>query len=59
MDKELANPENVKITRSNLSKDEKKVLKEIKSGDDKTVSVQGKRSTFIITENEVCKETDR
>ena len=31
MEKELFNPKNVKITRSNLSKDEKTALKEIKS----------------------------
>ena len=56
MEKELLNPKNVKITRSNLNKDEKKALKEIKSWDDKVVRVQGKGPRFVILENEVYEE---
>ena len=52
MEKELFNPKNVKIARSNFSKDEKKALKEVKSWNDKEVRVQGKGSTFAILENE-------
>ena len=52
--KELLNPKNVKIARCNLSKDEKKALKEIKSWDDEVVRVQGSR--FVILENEVYEE---
>ena len=55
-EKELFNPKNVKIARSNLSKDEKKALKEIKSWDDKVVRVQDKGSRFAILENEVYEE---
>ena len=39
MEKELFNPENVKIVTSNRSKDETKALKEIKSWDNKVVRV--------------------
>ena len=53
MEKELFNPKNVKIARSNFNKDEKKALKEIKSWKDKVVRVQDKGSTFDILENEV------
>ena len=53
MEKELFNPKNAKIARSNLSKDEKKALKGIKSGDEKVVRVQDKGSRFVIHENEV------
>ena len=38
--KELFNPKNVKLARSNLSKNEKKALKDDKSWDDKVVRVQ-------------------
>ena len=54
--KELLNPKNVKIARCNLSKDEKKALKEIKSWDDEVVRVQDKGSRFVILENEVYEE---
>ena len=56
MEKELFNPKNVKIAGSNLSKDEKKALKEIKSWDDKEVRAQDKGSRFVILENEVYGE---
>ena len=56
MEKELFNPKNVKIARSNFSKDEKKALKEIKSWNDKEVRVQDKGSTFAILENEQYEE---
>ena len=56
MEKELFNPKNVKIARSNLSKDEKKALKEIKSWDDKVGRVQDKGSRFVILENKVYEE---
>ena len=56
MEKELFNPKNVKIARSNFNKDEKKALKEIKSWKDKVVRVQDKGSTFVILENEVQEE---
>ena len=39
MEKELFNPENVKIVTNNRSKDETKALKEIKSWDNKVVRV--------------------
>ena len=47
----MFNPENVKIARSNLSKDEKRALREIKSWSDKLVRVQDKGSRFTILEN--------
>ena len=47
----MFNPENVKIARSNLSKDEKRALREIKSWGDKLVRVQDKGSRFTILEN--------
>ena len=53
MEKELFNPKNVKIARSNLRKNEKKALKEIKSWGEKVVSIQDKGSRFVILENEV------
>ena len=56
MEKELFNSKNVKIARSNLSKDEKKALKEIKLWNNKVVRVQDKVSTFAIHENEVYEE---
>ena len=56
MEKELFNPKNVKIARSNFNKDEKKALKEIKPWKDKVVRVQDKGSTFVILENEVQEE---
>ena len=56
MEKELFNPKNVKIARSNFSKDEKKALKEIKSWNDKVVREQDKGSTFAILENEQYEE---
>ena len=56
MEKEPFNPKNVKIARSNLRKDEKKALKEIKSWDAKVIRVQGKGSRFVILENEVYEE---
>ena len=56
MEKELVNPENVKIAGSNLSKDERKGSKEIKSWSDKVARVQEKGSTFFILENEVYEE---
>ena len=59
MEKELFNPKKVKIARSNLIKDEKKALKEIKSWDDKVVRVQGKGSRFVILENEIHEEKIR
>ena len=54
--KKLFNPENVKQARSNLSKDEKKALKEIKSWEDKVVSVKDKGSKLFALENEVYEE---
>ena len=54
--KELFNPKNVKLARSNLSKNEKKALKDDKSWDDKVVRVQDKGSRFVILENEVSEE---
>ena len=56
MEKELLNPKNVKIARSNLSTDEKKALKEIKSWDNKVVRVQDKGSRFVMLGNEVYEE---
>ena len=56
MEKELFNPKNVKTARSNLSKDEKKALKQIKLWDDKVVRVQDKGYRFAILENEVYEE---
>ena len=56
MEKDLFDPGNVKITRSKLSKDEKKALKEIKSWDDRVVRVQDKGSRFVILENETYEE---
>ena len=47
MEKELFNTINVKLARSNLSKNEKKALKEIKSWDDTVVRVQDKGSWFV------------
>ena len=52
MENDLFDPGNVKIARSNLSKEEKKALKEIKSWDNRVVRVQDKGSKFIILENE-------
>ena len=54
--KKLFNPENVKQARSNLSKEEKKALKEIKSWEDKVVSVKDKGSILFALENEVYEE---
>ena len=51
MEKELFNLKNIKIARSNLSKDEKKALKEIKSWNDKVIRVQNKGFRFFILEN--------
>ena len=56
MEKELFNPKKVKLAKSNLSKDEKKTLREIKSWDDKIVWVQDKASRFAILENKVYEE---
>lgn len=56
MEKGLFKPENVKLVRSNLSTDEKKALKVIKSWDDKLVRVQVKGSIFVILENKVYEE---
>ena len=56
MEKELFNLKNVTIARSNLTKDEKKSSKEMKSWDDKVVTVRNKGSRFVILENEVYKE---
>ena len=56
MEKDLFNPKNVKTARSNLSKDGKKALKEIKSWDDKVVRVQDKESRFVILEIDVYEE---
>ena len=56
MEKELFNPENVKIVRSNPSKDEKKALKEIKSWDNNVIKIQDKRLQFAILEDEVYEE---
>ena len=52
MANDLFDPGNVKIARSNLSKEEKKALKEIKSWDNRVVRVQDKGSKFVILENE-------
>lgn len=54
--KKLLNPKNVKQTRSNLNKDEKKAFKEIKSWEDKVVSVKDKGSILFALENEVYEE---
>ena len=59
MEKELFNPENAKIIRSNLSKDEKKALKENKPWNDKVVRVQHKGSRFVIYEEKIQQEIDR
>ena len=56
MEKGLFKPENIKLARSNLSTDEKKALKVIKSWDDKLVRVQVKGSIFVILENKVYEE---
>ena len=59
MEKELFNcstVQNVKIVSSNLGKDVKKALKEIKSWGDKVVRIKNKGSRFVILENEVHKE---
>ena len=52
----IFDPGNAKIARSNLSKDEKKALKEIKSWDDRVVRVQDKGSRIVILENETYEE---
>ena len=54
--KKLLNPKNVKQARSNLNKDEKKAFKEIKSWEDKVVSVKDKGSILFALENEVYEE---
>ena len=46
----------MKLARSNLSKNEKKALKDDESWDDKVVRVQDKGSRFVILENEVSEE---
>ena len=56
MEKGLFKPENIKLAGSNLSTDEKKALKVIKSWDDKLVRVQVKGSIFVILENKVYEE---
>lgn len=56
MEKGLFKPENIKLARSNLSTDEKKPLKVIKSWDDKLVRAQVKGSIFVILENKVYEE---
>lgn len=56
MEKGLLNTENVKIARSNFSKDEKNDLKKIKSWDDKVVRLQDKKSRFVTLKNEVFVE---
>lgn len=56
MEKGLFKSENIKLARSNLSTDEKKALKVIKSWDDKLVRVQVKGSIFVILENKVYEE---
>ena len=43
----MFNPKNVKQARSNLSKDENKALKQIKSWEDKAVSGQDKGYKFL------------
>ena len=52
----LLNQMLIKRARSNLSTDEKKALKVIKSWDDKLVRVQVKGSIFVILENKVYEE---
>ena len=59
MEKDLFDPGNVKIARSNLSKDEKKALKEIKSWNNRVVRVQDKGSRFFILENETYEEKEQ
>ena len=54
--KKLLNAKNVKQARSNLNKDEKKAFKEIKSWEDKVVSVKDKGSKLFALENEVYEE---
>ena len=54
--KKLLNAKNVKQARSNLNKDEKKAFKEIKSWEDKVVSVKDKGSILFALENEVYEE---
>ena len=54
--KKLLNPKNVKQARSNLNKDEKKAFKEIKSWEDKVVSVKDKGSILFALQNEVYEE---
>ena len=54
--KKLLNPKNVKQARSNRNKDEKKAFKEIKSWEDKVVSVKDKGSILFALENEVDEE---
>ena len=56
MEKDLFDPGNVKIAGSNLSKYEKKDLKEIKSWDDRVVRVQDKGSRLVILENKTYEE---
>ena len=59
MEKDLFDPGNIKIARSNLSKDEKKALKEIKSWNNRVVRVQDKGSRFFILENETYEEKEQ
>ena len=48
IEKELFNPNNNKKTRSNLNKEEKLALKEMKSWDDKVILVQDKGSRIAV-----------